>query len=358
MLQRRALCTLVLSSVCAFAADTSSAGLIEHGHFKRAQTILAERLKTNPSDAQALCDMSKVSIAFQRRDEALQEAEKALSLDSQNVDFHVQLVEALGAKLDDADAGMFARMSLARRFRKEAEATLQLDPNNIDANEDLMEFHLDAPGIVGGEKQKAGELAERMVHVNLVRGYLMKVEIAQHEKRLADVEPLLQQAIHADPKNYSARMRAANFYLEKGGPALAQAEAQASQAIAIDPDRVSAYSLLANVYAQQSRWKDLDALLTNARRAVPDDLAPAYQAAKMIVVNNQAQELSRAEQYLRAYLAQLPEGGEPSLAGAHWRLGLVLEKQGHKDQARQEVQTAVNLDPNLEPAKKDLKRLP
>ena len=348
---------LLLASLPAFAADPTPAALTEHGHFKRAQVILAERLKANPNDAQALCDMSKVSIAFLRRDDAVQQAEKALAIDGKSVDFHVQLVEALGSKLDDTDAGMFARMSLARRFRKEAEITLQLDPNNIDANEDLMEFHLDAPGIVGGDQQKADEIAERMTHISPVHGYLMKVEIALHDRRTAEIGPLLRQAINADPKNYSAQMRAANFYLEQGGAALAQAEAQAKQAIAIAPDRVSGYTALAVVYTQQARWNDLEALLKDAQTAVPDDLAPLYQSAKNIVTNNQIQQMTRAEGYLRSYLAQPPEGGEPSLAGAHWRLGLVLEKQGHKDQARQELQTAVTLDPKFEPAKKDLKRL-
>jgi hypothetical protein len=35
----------------------------------------------------------------------------------------------------------------------------------------------------------------------------------------------------------------------------------------------------------------------------------------------------------------------------------VLEKEGHKDQAKQELQQAVTLEPDFEPAKKDLKRL-
>ena len=40
------------------------------------------------------------------------------------------------------------------------------------------------------------------------------------------------------------------------------------------------------------------------------------------------------------------------LAAAHWRLGLVLKKQGHKDQAEQEIQQAVTLDPDFDSAKK------
>jgi len=90
---------------------------------------------------------------------------------------------------------------------------------------------------------------------------------------------------------------------------------------------------------------------------VPDDLGPTYQAGKAILLSGDAGQMGRAEACFRKYLTQAPEGGEPSLAGAHWRLGLVLEKQGRKDQALAEIKTAVNLDPNLKPAQEDLKRL-
>lgn len=339
------------------SSDASTAALIEQGHYKRAQAVLANRLKINQNDARSYEEMSKVSEAFARWDDAVQQAEKAVSLDSKEPEFQAALADAIGSKLSGADLGMFSKLSLARRFKKEAELALRLDPNNIDANQDLMEFHLDAPGIVGGDKNKAAELAERMVRVNPVRGYLLKFEIASHEKRTGELESLLKQAIDADPKSYVARMTATDFYLPRGTAGLALAEEQATQALHISPGRARPYSALAKIYAQQARWKDLDSLLADERRAIPDDLAPYYHAANIILANNQVQELPRAEKYIRAYLEQAPEGKEPTLAEAHWRLGLILEKEGQKDQAKQELRQAVALDPTLHGARHDLERL-
>jgi tetratricopeptide (TPR) repeat protein len=350
---------LALSLGCSllWAADDSPAALIEAGHYKRAQVVLTERLKTNPDDPGSYRQMSKVSEAFERWDEAIQQAEKAVSLDHKNAEFQAALADAVGSKLASGRLGTFEKLSLARRFRKEAELALQLDPNNVEANEDLMEFHLDAPGLLGGDKQKAAELADHMVKVNPVRGYLMKFEFASHEKRNLELDPLLQQAMQADPKNYFAHLQAANFYLSKGGASLKQAEEHARQCTQLYPDRVGAYIVLATVSAEQGRWKDLEGVLADAQKEVPDDPAPFYQAAKAILVGNQSSEMPRAEKYLRTYLAQPAEGTEPSPAAAHWRLGLVLEKEGRKEQAKQELQQAVSLDPNFEPAGKDLKRL-
>ena len=68
-------------------------------------------------------------------------------------------------------------------------------------------------------------------------------------------------------------------------------------------------------------------------------------------------DLPRAERYFKKYLSQDPEIGAATLAHAHWRLGLIYEKEGRKPEAIQEVQAAVNLKPDLDDAKKDLKRL-
>lgn len=344
-----------LSALLLHAADPSTAALIAEGHYKRAQAILTSRLKTNPNDARSYEELSKVSEAFAHWDEAIQQAEKAVSLGPKVPEFQAALADAIGSKLSGAQLGTFQKLSLARRFKKEAELAVQLDPNNVDASQDLMEFHLDAPGILGGDKKRAAELADHMVHVNPARGYLMKFEFAKHEKKNGELESLLKQAIDADPKSYEARMQAANFYLGKG--TLQQAEEHARHVIHIAPGSVRGYTTMAAVYAQQGRWKELDSMLAEAQRAVPDDLTPFYQAANAILAGNGIQELPRAEDYMRAYLAQPPEGAEPSLAEAHWRLGLILDKEGHRDQAKQQLQQAVALNPALESAKKDLKRL-
>jgi tetratricopeptide (TPR) repeat protein len=358
MLRRIIFVLAMLAPLHLRAADPSSAELVDNGHFKRAQLILADRLKSNPNDAAAHYRMSKVALAFGHWDDAIQHSEKAVSLDTKNADYQAQLAEALVSKLsENAQLGFFDKLSLSRRYRKEADLALQLDPNNVEASSDLMEYLQEAPGMAGGDKKKAAELADHMVQVKPVHGYLMKYDMANKEKRTTDADHALQEAIRADPKSYDARIAAANFYLQQGAGAFAQSEQLARAAVALAPDRAAAYNILATLYAQQSRWTDLDSLLKDAQHAVPDNAGPFYQAAKTILLSNQGVQFPRAEQYLRTYLGQPPEGGEPSLTAAHWRLGLLLEKEGHKDQAKQELQAAVTLDPNFEPARKDLKRL-
>ena len=91
--------------------------------------------------------------------------------------------------------------------------------------------------------------------------------------------------------------------------------------------------------------------MAEAAKQVPDDLAPQYRAADRLLAAHR--DPSRAERYLRAYLGQEPEGNQPPLAEAHWKLGLALQAAGRNDAAVAEWQQAVRLDP-ASPASREL----
>ena len=68
-------------------------------------------------------------------------------------------------------------------------------------------------------------------------------------------------------------------------------------------------------------------------------------------------DLAREERYFRKYLTQEAEGESPSLAVAHKRLAVVLEKRGRRAEAIAELEAALRLQPDFPDAKKELKRL-
>ena len=69
------------------------------------------------------------------------------------------------------------------------------------------------------------------------------------------------------------------------------------------------------------------------------------------------QDFRRAEKFLRHYMEQDVEGRQPTHAEARWLLATLYEKEGRRDEAVRELQTALKLQPDFEAAKKDLKRL-
>jgi tetratricopeptide (TPR) repeat protein len=345
-------CFLV-SAVAADPGPGAAEGLIETGHWKRARAMVEPRLAANPRDAQAACLLSQIRLAFGDLDGALKLAQQAVELEDGNSNFHFRLAQVYGEMA--SRASFFAAASLARKFKGELDAALARDPKNLDAMDALMQYSFQAPGLMGGDKGKARVIADKMVQLSPVRGYLAQAELAKEAKDFAKVEEWFLKAVQADPKDYEAQTALAGFYTQPSHRNTQEAEKHARAALQLDPARAKGYSILATVLALEQRWSELDALLSASEKIVSDDLAPYFQAAKALLESGV--ELERGKTYLRKYLAQEPEGEEPDAAHAHRLLGLLLEKQGRSAEAISELEMAVQMNPQFKAAKDDLQRV-
>jgi tetratricopeptide (TPR) repeat protein len=343
----------LLACVAVWANDASPEALMEAGHWKRARAIAETRYRANGNNAPALYVLARIKQASGDLDGALPMAEKLVQLDAKNADYRYLLAGVYGQKAERAS--IFSQMGLARRFKKEAEAAIQLDPKHIEARMGLIEFYMQAPGIAGGDKARARQLADEITKIDAARGYLAQAVIARREKRDAELEGLYKKAVEANPKSYTALMTLANFYASEAQKKYDLSEKLARDAQKLDAERISAYSLLAGLFAFRERWQDLDAVLALGEKNVPDNLAPYYNAGRTLLGSEK--DLPRAERYFRKYLTVEPEPTAPQHAHAHWRLGNVYEKMGRKAEAVASLETALRLKPDLEEAKKDLKRL-
>ncbi len=355
MVQRMALTSVwvVILANWLMAQGASLDDLVDAGHYRRARSLAEQRLKADPNDASALSAMSAVKQAAGDFDAALKLAEKAVALDPKNARHQFNLAAACGRKA--SKAGILSQLGLARRFKKEAETVMKLDPGHVDARFALIEFHLQAPGVAGGSKEKIQPLVAEISRINPSRGYLAQAIIARREKQTEKLEGLYRKAVEANPRSYEAHLALAAFHASDARKNYDLAEKHGLEARKLDPGRIGAYSLLAQAYVLQERWKELESILEQAEKQVPDNLVPYYQAGRLILQGGG--DPARAEACFRKFLSQEPELGTVSHAHAHWRLGLTLEKQNRKAEAVASISTAVKLRPDLEEAKKDLKRL-
>ena len=95
----------------------------------------------------------------------------------------------------------------------------------------------------------------------------------------------------------------------------------------------------------------LDAVI----KANPDKKVLLYYLGNAAAKSGQ--QLDRGEAALKEYLRSTPAANEPPLFAAHWRLGTLYEKKGHKDAARAEYEAALKLSPQFPPALAALKKL-
>lgn len=305
--------SLAFSSIPIGAAAQSPAeSLIESGHWKRARSIAEAQIHQNPNDALANYLLSMIRNAFGDHATPLGLAEKAVALDAKTAKFHRQLAECVGVSA--LHANPIEQLLLARRFRKEIDTALGLDPIDAQAIRDLLEFYLVAPGIIGGDPGKAAPLAGRIQRIYAPLGFLAEARIAAFHKDAGGTESALKKAADAAPPSYDARIALARFYLDPAHFDPSIAAGHAREALRLDSARVDAYSILAETQAHAADWPALASTLSSASSAVPDDLAPYFRAAGRLILDHR--EPARAEQYLRTYLSQEPEGNEPSSAEA------------------------------------------
>lgn len=324
----------------------------ERGYLRRAAAACEQRLAANPRDADAGAMLSRIRSEQGNMDQAFKLASAAVAADPRNADAQYALCEYYGRKA--RDAGMLSAAGLAGKMRKAGDAALAIDPKHLDALDIMVDFYSMAPGFMGGDKKKAAECTERIAQVDPVAGWLKKAENALRAKDSTLAGQCFAHAAEVKPTSGRAMVQSA-AWLAQPWRDPARSEKLALQVVQAEPWRTGGWQVLASLYAIQGRYAELDDMLKRSEAAEPSHLSPWYQAGRQLVVSRK--DPVRAEGYLRHYLSHEPEIGSQTWAAARWRLALSLEQQGKKSEAISELNAAVKLDPKLEDAKKDLKRL-
>jgi tetratricopeptide (TPR) repeat protein len=335
------------------AADPSLEALREAGRWKQVRTRVQPWLAQSPGDPNALLWMSMVKQAFGDLEGAYALIQKAAQARPEDAAIQAQLASASGQKAQSASA--FNQLSLAREMKKAGEKALALNPKDVETANLMMQFYWMAPGLVGGDKDKARALAAQVTAQDAVRGLLMQADLAMKAKDRTTAERLLKQAAARPDATALAHLSCAAFLTSAEPRRAEEALLHARRAVALEPGRAYAHGTVAALLAVLGRFQEMDAALAAAEKAAPDNPSPLYSVARSLV--SEGKELPRAEALLRRYLGREVEGGAPSHAAARWRLGQVLEKQGRRAEALAELETALKLDPALKGAQADLKRL-
>ena len=238
-------------------------------------------------------------------------------------------------------------MGLAKRYKAEVEAALALNPKHIASLTGLMEYFNRAPGIAGGDKKRAAEIPAEIMAVNKVDGWIAKIRLLQQQSPppAGEIEQAWVQAVQADPARYEPHVNLASIYTGGTTPRWELAEKEAQTAKKIDADRTAPYSVLAAVYASGERWPELDAVLAEAEKKIPDNLTPYLRASGILLAtgkDNPPRGALRAQVPVAGPRAeQLVSGGCALAARTDSRQGRE-EAGGHlragdRDQARSEV---------------------
>ncbi|MBC8044077.1 MAG: tetratricopeptide repeat protein, partial [Rhizobacter sp.] len=157
--------------------------LLEARKFSEAEKALKANITANPQDDSAYFYLGQIPVLAgksDRYDEAIGNFEKCVALKPTASDYHLWLGNAYGVKA--RKAGVMAAMGYVGKIKGAYEKAIELNPRNYEARYNLIQFHLQAPGIVGGSIRKAKEIATEQIKLSVAEGSVLWAAIHIHEK--------------------------------------------------------------------------------------------------------------------------------------------------------------------------------
>ena len=285
------------------------------GNYSAAITTLQSAVQQSPTSAEAFFWLGRSYYELHDYDNAITQLEKSTQLDAKNSDYHRWLGVAYGEKADRERSFFYAK-----KVKKEFQQAVQLNPSNIQARRDLMEYCVDAPWIVGGSKDEAKQQIEAIQKLDPIEGHLAQAVFYEVDKK----------------------------------PDLAEKEYR--EVLAAKPKKIEAYFEAANFYTRQNKAPEVQAAIDAAAQIAPNDPRLAYYRGVQRVLAGT--DLGHGEEYLKAYLASTPDRSDwPPHAFARDWLGRLYQQEGKRTEAAEQYRAALQLDPTMKDTKSRLEQL-
>ena len=291
--------------------------LLEQGRVDLAIGALKDQVRNEPSNSEAYNLLCRVYLMAEKWDPAVSACEHAVKLEPESSQYHLWLGRSYGQKAEHVSA--FSAAHVAGQVRDEFETAVRLNPKSVEARDDLADFYLEAPWIVGGGEKKAETQAEEIQKLEPAQADLLRARIAEKKKDFATAEAQIKHAIQ-----------------QNGGTA-------------------GSWMALAHLYRQTGRFEEMEQAVGRATAPSLNRPDVLTRAAEILIQSKRNPGM--AQELLRRYLSSPNPSEDAPVFKAHYLLGTLLEQQGQREEAITQFQAALALSAEFTPARNALDRL-
>jgi len=253
--------------------------LYDQEKYDAAKEIFETILDDNDNIAGAHHYLAKCLFNLGDLDDAIDHGEKAVELDDKNADYHFELGMMYG--IDARDASIFRAPFIAGDIKEQFEKTVELDPDHLEGRMALAQFYLQAPGIAGGDVDKALEQAQIVVKMDEKHGRFLLYQIYIEKENFAKAEAelkIIEEKFGDDPEFYYFYNSYGYFLLNQG---------RVDEAIEKFKKQVSLAPKVANPYDSLGEAYRLKGMLTESL----EEYKKAYSISPSDRVKNIIEEL-------------------------------------------------------------------
>jgi tetratricopeptide (TPR) repeat protein len=292
--------------------------LYNAGLYDQALRVLNAAMESKPKEPSLYYWAGRCFYELRDFARAIPSLERATALDPGSSDYHDWLGRAYGRRAEESNP--FSGLSLALKAHREFTKAVHLNPSNLAAQRDLINYLLYAPGFAGGGEKRAEEQIQALAMVDAVEGDLALAEAYATHKKFDQANEIYQKLLQTDPPRIGVALEIADYYRDRG-----------------DGERMGqAVDAAAAVNASDMRLN-------------------YYRGVLLVIIQKDA---ARAEKLLRVYLDLAPNNSElPSRASAHEWLGRLYELQHKLDSAAEQYQAGLALAPRSKALREGLKRV-
>ena len=286
--------------------------LLDRGEFAKAKAALEHVARADQTEEWYFL-LGKVRYVWGEIDEAADLFERAIKTQADKSEYFLWWGRALGRK---AERAIFVKAPfLARKSHGAFQRAVELDPDNLDARDDLLSFYLEAPGFLGGGKDKALALVDQIKSSHPCEFHIERAGIYQKDKLLDRAEEELRKMIETQPACL-------------GG-----------------------YRALAELLQSRTRMTAARETLDKAVRLFPKSPVVHFALGRFEV--EAGGDLVMARRELVLFLTSY-DSGEPYPFEAHYWLGKMFLKLSQPQKAQEEFQRALEALPTHGPSLKGL----
>ncbi|HEV7968808.1 MAG TPA: tetratricopeptide repeat protein [Candidatus Acidoferrales bacterium] len=309
------------SGAPAFAGQTSLADAqhdYNSGRYNRAVDALNSAIAKSPNDASLQFLLGESYYQLREFPRAVASLERSVQLAPKDSEYHDWLGKAYGRK---AEESLFlSAMSWARKTHREFEIAVELDPQNFEAQRDLIRYEINAPSVVGGGDEKALKHIDELEKINPIQGQLARGEFLATKKRMPEADGVFETILESHA------------------------------------DRVGVYFEVSDYYRDRVNAEKMGEAVEKAALIDPDDRRLKFYNGVLLVMKGK--NPSEAETLLKSYLSTVPDNSDlpPHAAAREW-LGKLYESLGRFSEAAEEYRLSLILDPHDKGVAEDLKRV-
>jgi tetratricopeptide (TPR) repeat protein len=170
-------CLIALLSTSAFASQLDVQQALKAGNLDSAVTAYKTLTTAESSNLEGQLLWARILLAQDETEDAYDLMEGLLEKNTENVDLQYRFGQS--AMVMAQKASIFSKLGYAKDGLKAWTTTLSIDPNHQPALEGLVGFHRMAPGMAGGDIDKALEYAQTLKKIDPLVGIASLVGVYQ-----------------------------------------------------------------------------------------------------------------------------------------------------------------------------------